>query len=164
MTDVLRQYQAEVIAEFWRAVEAGQRRIIMVAPTASGKTVIARAIIEQARSNACGSLFLAHRREIITQTSKKLRGIPHGVIRPGDQPRPFELVQVASVQTLLRRAIKAGTMELPSPASSSSMNAITSSRRATDRSSSVIRIASSLASLLRHAVATAAASAASSRP
>ncbi|MCP3464476.1 DEAD/DEAH box helicase [Bradyrhizobium sp. CCGUVB23] len=113
MTEVLRPYQAMVIEEFWRAVEAGQRRIIIVAPTASGKTVIARAIIEQARCKASSSLFLAHRREIITQTSNKLRGIPHGVIRPGDQPRPFELVQVASVQTLHRRAIKAGTMELP---------------------------------------------------
>jgi superfamily II DNA or RNA helicase len=113
MTDVLRPYQVEVIAKFWRAVEAGQRRIIIVAPTASGKTVIARAIIAEARSKANGSLFLAHRREILTQTSSKLCGIPHGVIRPGDQPRPFEMVQVASVQTLHRRAIKAGTMELP---------------------------------------------------
>jgi DNA repair protein RadD len=113
MTEVLRPYQVEVIAKFWRAVEAGQRRIIIVAPTASGKTVIARAIVEQARSKASGSLFLAHRREILSQTSNKLRGIPHGVIRPGDQPRPLESVQVASVQTLHRRAIKGGTMELP---------------------------------------------------
>ena len=50
MTEVLRPYQVEVIAEFWRAVEAGQRRILLVAPTAAGKTVIARAIVEQARS------------------------------------------------------------------------------------------------------------------
>ena len=113
MTEVLRPYQERLIAAFWRAVEAGQRRIIIVAPTASGKTVIARAIIEQARSKASGSLFLAHRREMLTQTSNKLRGIPHGVIRPGNQPRPLEPVQVASVQTLHRRAIKAGTMELP---------------------------------------------------
>jgi superfamily II DNA or RNA helicase len=113
MNEVLRGYQVEVVAKFWRAVEAGQRRIIIVAPTASGKTVIARAIVEQARRKAFGALFLAHRREILTQTSNKLRGIPHGVIRPGDQPRPLELVQVASVQTLHRRAIKAATMQLP---------------------------------------------------
>src|SRR6516165_8877242 len=113
MTEVLRPYQAEVITKFWRAVAAGQRRIIIVAPTASGKTVIAREIIKQARSKASGSLFLAHRREILTQTSNKLREIPHGVIRPGDQPRPFEQVQVASVQTLHRRAIKADAMKLP---------------------------------------------------
>lgn len=113
MTEVLRPYQLEVIAEFWRAVDAGQRRIILVAPTASGKTVIARAIIEEAQRNNRGSLFLAHRREILAQTSDKLRGIPHGVIRPGVEPRPLEMVQVASIQTLHRRAIKAGVMELP---------------------------------------------------
>lgn len=113
MTEVLRPYQTQVIAAFWRAVDAGQRRILLVAPTASGKTVIARAIVEQARRDRWGSLFLAHRREILTQTSKKLRPIPHGVIWPGGQPRPLEMVQVASVQTLHRRAIKAATMELP---------------------------------------------------
>ncbi|TWI71311.1 superfamily II DNA or RNA helicase [Bradyrhizobium huanghuaihaiense] len=113
MTEVLRPYQIEVIAEFWRSVDAGQRRIILVAPTASGKTVIARAIIEEARRKDRGSLFLAHRREILAQTSNKLLGIPHGIIRPGIQPRPLEMVQVASVQTLHRRAIKAGVMELP---------------------------------------------------
>jgi superfamily II DNA or RNA helicase len=113
MTEVLRFYQEKVIADFWRAVESGQRRMIIVAPTASGKTVIARAIIEQARKQGCGSLFLAHRREIITQTSNKLRGIPHGIIRPGDAPRPLELVQVASIQTLHRRAIKGDRMALP---------------------------------------------------
>src|SRR3954453_13881118 len=113
MNEVLRPYQVEGVAKFWRAVEVGPRRIILVAPTASGKTVIARAVIEQARQNRQGSLFLAHRREIITQSRNKLRGIPHGVIRPGDQPRPFEMVQVASVQTLHRRAIKAEVLELP---------------------------------------------------
>ena len=113
MTDVLRPYQAQVVAEFWRQVEAGQHRILLVAPTAAGKTVIARAIVEQARSQNCGSLFLAHRREIITRTRNKLRGIPHGVIRPGERPRPLEPVQVASVQTLHRRAIKTATMALP---------------------------------------------------
>jgi superfamily II DNA or RNA helicase len=113
MIEVLRPYQVEVIAKFWRAVETGQRRIILVAPTASGKTVIARSIIDQARSNGFGSLFLAHRREILTQTSNKLRGIPHGIIRPGDQPRALELVQIASVQTMHRRGIKLGTMEMP---------------------------------------------------
>ncbi|MBR0719391.1 DEAD/DEAH box helicase [Bradyrhizobium liaoningense] len=116
MTEVLRPYQAKVVEEFWRAVEAGLRRIILVAPTASGKTVVARAVVEQARGRALGSLFLAHRREILTQTSNKLRGIPHGIIRPGNLLRPLELVQIASVQTLHRRAIKAGILELPEAA------------------------------------------------
>ena len=60
-------------------------------------------------------LVLAHRREIIAQTSQKLfaAGISHGIIQAGFQPRPFERVQVASVQTLHRRAISNETIELP---------------------------------------------------
>lgn len=51
-------------------------------------------------------LFVAHRKEIITQTSGKLDqfGISHGVVM-ANHPRhqPEQLVQVASIQTLTRR-------------------------------------------------------------
>ena len=110
----LRPYQTDVIAEFDRTREY-KNRIILVAPTGSGKTVIAAAII-RAEIAARGSvLVLAHRREIIAQTSQKLSGIgiSHGIIQAGFQPRPFERVQVASVQTLHRRAISNETIELP---------------------------------------------------
>ena len=42
--------------------------------------------------------MLAHRREIITQTSEKLHdlGIAHGIIQAGFPPRPLEHVQVAA--------------------------------------------------------------------
>jgi DNA repair protein RadD len=59
--------------------------------------------------------MLAHRREIISQTSDKLSdiAIPHGIIMAGTQSRPLENVQLAAVQTLHRRAIGSETMELP---------------------------------------------------
>ena len=67
----LRPYQTDVIAAFDRTREH-KNRIILVAPTGSGKTVIAAAII-RAEIAARGSvLVLAHRREIIAQTSQKL--------------------------------------------------------------------------------------------
>jgi DNA repair protein RadD len=111
----LRPYQKEVIEEFNRRVEAGLRRILGVAPTGAGKTVIFADIIRalaRARKNV---LVLAHRREIIGQTSQKLfdLGIAHGIIMAGTPPRPFENVQIAAVQTLHRRAIHAETMALP---------------------------------------------------
>ena len=63
----LRPYQHDVVAEFDRAVAAGQRRIILVAPTGSGKTVIAAAIINRAVEAHQRVLVIAHRREIIQQ-------------------------------------------------------------------------------------------------
>ena len=43
--NILRPYQTDISAEFERLVAQGERRILMVAPTGSGKTVIAAAII-----------------------------------------------------------------------------------------------------------------------
>jgi superfamily II DNA or RNA helicase len=113
----LRPYQQNVIAEFDHECAAGRRRIIMVAPTGSGKTVIAAAIIKQATAAAKNVLVLAHRREIITQTSRKLHDhdIYHGIIQAGFDrlSRPMAQVQVASVQTLAARAVRTNRIELP---------------------------------------------------
>jgi DNA repair protein RadD len=111
----LRPYQVDVIADIDRSVAAGRRRNILVAPTGSGKTVIASAIIKAARAAFRRVLVLSHRREITIQTSAKLHqnGIPHGIIQAGFPLRPLENVQVASIQTLWRRTMQAGTMEMP---------------------------------------------------
>ncbi len=60
-------------------------------------------------------LVLAHRIEIIKQTSQKLHAydIPHGIISAGLPTRPDEPVQVASVQTLFARAVRGNRMQLP---------------------------------------------------
>ena len=60
-------------------------------------------------------LVLAHTREIIKQISAKLfeHGIEHGLIQAGYMTRPFEPVQVASIQTLWARAVRGNRMELP---------------------------------------------------
>jgi len=111
----LRPYQRAVIDEFRRAIERGIKRIILVAPTGSGKTVIGAEIIRTFRAEHKPVLVLAHRREIITQTSAKLRdcGLAHGIIQAGIAPHLSERVQVASVQTLWARAMHREVMELP---------------------------------------------------
>jgi DNA repair protein RadD len=108
----LRPYQADVVGEF-ELIPDGEKALV-VAPTGSGKTVIAAAII--ANQVARTVLFLAHRREIIKQTSAKLfaQGINHGVIMPGVSPRPMESVQVASIQTLWSRGMRSDAMQMPS--------------------------------------------------
>jgi DNA repair protein RadD len=113
----LRPYQVDIVGEFERTVAAGQRRIIMVSPTGSGKTIIAAEIIKHAIERRQNVLVLSHRREIITHTSRKLydHGIRHGIIQAGLENllRPLESVQVASIQTLYARAVRSETMPLP---------------------------------------------------
>src|SRR5262249_27855569 len=60
-------------------------------------------------------IFLAHRRELITQASRKLHaaGIDAGIILPGFPMRLAEPVQVASVASLHARAIRSDSMEMP---------------------------------------------------
>jgi DNA repair protein RadD len=44
----LRAYQTDIVTEFYRSVVAGQKKVLLVAPTAAGKTVIMAAIIARA--------------------------------------------------------------------------------------------------------------------
>jgi superfamily II DNA or RNA helicase len=111
----LRRYQTDVITEFEARAKDGKRRVLLVAPTASGKTVVAAAVIQEFVTRRQNVLVLAHRREIIDQTSKKLTAhrIKHGIIQAGVSPRPMERVQVASIQTLWVRAMRSHAMQLP---------------------------------------------------
>ena len=105
----LRPYQREVIAQINAALE---RRIMLVAPTGSGKTVIASDLIHCAIDRHV--LFLAHRRELIRQTRDHLAafGVTAGIILAGESMDRMRGVQVASVQTLHSRCIR-GSQDLP---------------------------------------------------
>jgi DNA repair protein RadD len=110
----LRPYQREVVAAC--AHLALGDRLIVVAPTGAGKTVIAAEIISKAVANGKRVLVMGHTREIIKQISTKLfaHDIAHGIIQAGFMTRPDASVQVASIQTLWARAMRANRMELPS--------------------------------------------------
>ena len=112
----LRQYQIDCVSRVWAAIEAGQPHVLLTAPTASGKTVIAGDLARDAQRRGMRVLFLVHRRELAAQASRKLHdvGVDHGIIQAGFTPRPGERVQIASVQTLHARAIRSCSIELPS--------------------------------------------------
>jgi superfamily II DNA or RNA helicase len=98
----LRSYQEKVVDEL---LSTTSKRVILVAPTGSGKTVIASALIKRVVTDGKRVIFVAHRREIIAQTSQKLfdSDIDHGVIQADCPTRPDAPVQVASIQTLHAR-------------------------------------------------------------
>jgi superfamily II DNA or RNA helicase len=106
MSQTPRAYQTEALDRLRAGIRCGVKRQLLVAPTGSGKTSVAGWMIEGARAKGGAVLFLAHRRELIDQCSARLDsiGIDHGVIAAG-HPRamPGLPVQVASVQTLVRR-------------------------------------------------------------
>lgn len=111
----LRDYQHNVIAAFDREFAAGSRRVLLIAPTGAGKTVILADIARRYRSSGRSVLVLAHRSEIITQTHEKLadHGVRAGIIQAGIDPRPLERVQVASISTLWCRAFRSDAMQRP---------------------------------------------------
>ncbi len=105
----LRPYQAEAIAQIDAAFVQGHKAPLVVAPTGSGKTVIAGDLIRREAKAGKRILFLAPRRELIHQASKKLDdvGVAHGIILAGDKRSNLYCnVQVASVDTVRARQHK----------------------------------------------------------
>ena len=101
----LRPYQSDVIEKCTAAFSKGHRRILIQASTGAGKTIIAAEFISMITALGNTVLFLAHRQEIINQTSEKLDtfNIPHGVIMANHPRKNNHAVQVASIQTISRR-------------------------------------------------------------
>jgi superfamily II DNA or RNA helicase len=110
----LRPFQGDVVDQVEREIEGG--KLLLVSPTGSGKTIMASEFIRRLVAKHRRVLILAHRREIIQQTSRKLfaNGVRHGIIMAGDSLlRPMEPVQVASIDTLRTRALNTEVMPLP---------------------------------------------------
>lgn len=100
---MLREYQRQILVEQVRLWKLGRRRLLIVAPTGSGKTTVAVENISRSRANGYRSIFIAHRAELIEQASQRLGDIPHGIVKAGHPERLHLDVQVASVQTLMAR-------------------------------------------------------------
>ena len=103
---VLRPFQAQAISELRQWIRSDFKRLLLVAPTGAGKTTIAASMIHSAIAKGSKILFLAHRKELIDQASARLDGlgVDHGIIMANHwRDRPHLPVQVASVQTVIRR-------------------------------------------------------------
>jgi superfamily II DNA or RNA helicase len=100
----LRPYQQNAIARARAEIAVGKKSILLTAPTGSGKMVVIAAII---RTSTVPVLFVAHRLELIDQCVTQLarQGVTNvGVLRGDDErENPHASVQVASIQTLVRR-------------------------------------------------------------
>lgn len=74
--------------------------------TGAGKTILFSSIAREFTTKGEGVLVLAHREELLTQAQEKLEsvtGMPVGIIKAGTSASPLFPIQVASVQSLVRR-------------------------------------------------------------
>ena len=100
----LRPYQEAVIKKLRFHISHGKKRLLLVAPCASGKMVMIAAII---KTSTVPVLFVARRRELLDQLVRELAkyGITHVSVIRGDDDRfdPSATIQIASIQSLMRR-------------------------------------------------------------
>lgn len=98
-------FQREIVDRVRAEMLAGHKKILVVSPTGSGKTVLTADMFGAALSKGFGSWFVVHRRELVRQsiTTFGEADIPHGVIAAGFPRLPEPLVQIGMVQTMGRR-------------------------------------------------------------
>lgn len=103
----LRPYQAKA-AKAARALLDRRKRVVIVAPTGSGKTVIGAAIIRETPGRV---LWLAHRIELLRQARARLleaglRASEVGIVSGVETENPDARVVVGSVDSVRRRDLR----------------------------------------------------------
>ena len=101
----LRKHQIEVIEALNEGFKTHQRQILC-AVTGFGKTECAMAIMQEAAKEGKKVAMVLDRIVLVEQTSIRLSKyqIPHGVMQSGHwRYRPYEPIQICSIQTLARR-------------------------------------------------------------
>ena len=105
----LRPRQETAIASVRQAIKEGHKRIVLQAPTGSGKTIIASHIIAGALDKGNRPIFCVPRLSLIGQTIKRFeaQGICDiGVIQGQHERTDFcAAVQIASIHTLVKRPL-----------------------------------------------------------
>jgi superfamily II DNA or RNA helicase len=102
----LRDYQDAAVESLRNNIRAGIKNQILCMGTGSGKTVVAAYLADECNQKGRRLVFVVDRVALIEQTSETFDkyGIPHGVIQAQHwRYRPWERIQVASIQTLARR-------------------------------------------------------------
>lgn len=104
----LRDYQLDAVNNLRNSYAEGHKAPLFVLPTGGGKTVVFSYITSNTSARGKRALILVHRVELIRQTSAALEknGVRHGMINPKFTPDPLAPIQVASVQTFVRRISK----------------------------------------------------------
>ena len=103
----LRDFQEKVRQEVYQHIRQGQRRILIVAATGAGKTIMTAQMVADAVSRGRTVGFVVHRDILIHQTLDKFSGweLDCGILAGGYEEHRTRSVQVISVQTLCVRNV-----------------------------------------------------------
>lgn len=101
----LRDYQIEAVNGARKAVSQKKNPVVVI-PTGGGKTHVGVSICRGAIDRGNRVLWIAHRKELIDQAIERLDlfGLESGPIMAGLKEKREASVQVASIQTLVRRS------------------------------------------------------------
>ncbi|MEO0458338.1 MAG: DEAD/DEAH box helicase [Cyanobacteria bacterium P01_A01_bin.114] len=101
----LRPYQIDLINDLYRKLNEGYQKIAIIAGTGAGKTVISGQICAHAESAGRKLLFVVHLDVLVGQTYEKMQsfGLHCGFIKAGWPEDPDAPIQIASIQTMLKR-------------------------------------------------------------
>lgn len=108
MTVKLRTYQSNGRKELYSNIRSGIKKNLVVMPTGAGKTTFASAIIEQAVLADKRILIFVHSKELVRNFADRLFNqfrIKAGIIMSGYKEQRHLNIQVASIQTLVRRKL-----------------------------------------------------------
>jgi DNA repair protein RadD len=102
----LRPRQDQAVEDLRTAYRSGYRAPILVAPTGFGKTATATTIMRRSVERNRRVWFLAHLREILEDTEKRLleAKMPFGNIRAGRSADYSQLVQIVGVKSAANRS------------------------------------------------------------
>lgn len=103
-----RDFQLQAHDALRRGFKEGHKNQIIMAPTGAGKTYLGLRVCNEAIQKGKRAVFLCDRTTLINQTSEVADSYGlhnHGIIQASHwRRRPDELLQIASVQTIAKRA------------------------------------------------------------
>lgn len=102
----LRPYQLDAISRLREGIRNGHKRQVLQIATGGGKTKVAAAMTQAAIERGKRVCFIADRIELVDQASARFdaEGIAHGIMQGNHwRHRPYERVQIATIQTLVNR-------------------------------------------------------------
>jgi superfamily II DNA or RNA helicase len=103
----LRPYQKDIKQKVYRFWKEGKKKVLIMSPPRSGKTIISGSIIEDALERGYRVLFTSHREKLVNQTYEKFIRFEPSVIMGSDKRyNKNSLLQIGSLQTLQNREIE----------------------------------------------------------